>query len=51
MKKKKKGKTSVYIHKDVSGVLWWFSGGRPISSLADKVMQDIEELREREGIL
>lgn len=29
-----------YTHTDSSGMGWRFSGSRPVSSLADKVMRD-----------
>lgn len=28
-----------YTHKDRSGMAWRFSGGRPVSALADEVMR------------
>jgi len=46
MKKKKPAKKMVaakpkeYTHKDGSGMMWRFEGGRPISALADKVMRE-----------
>jgi hypothetical protein len=31
----------IYTHKDKDGVLWRFEGGRPISKLADEVMDGL----------
>lgn len=38
-----------YTHKDESGMLWRFVGSRPVSKLADEVMELVEvELAEGE---
>ena len=37
-RKKPKENTIKYTHRDSSGMGWRFSGSRPVSSLADKVM-------------
>ena len=31
----------MYTHADDSGMLWRFEGGRPISKLADEVMESV----------
>lgn len=30
----------IYTHKDKDGVLWRFEGGRPISEIADEIMEE-----------
>jgi hypothetical protein len=32
----------IYTHKDKDGVLWRFEGGRPVSIIADEIMEEIE---------
>jgi hypothetical protein len=37
-----------YTHRDSTGMLWRFEGSRPISQLADQVMQEVEEKMKKE---
>ena len=37
----------IYTHIDEAGMLWRFEGSRPVSLLADKVMDEMEREPER----